>query len=172
MNANAHGLAFFVSARLPSRHHSDHSQRFIFALLDEDRIGARTAHFVPEKIPFDFGLLDASVFPDDTRHNNPSVNARLKHFFRITDIVVNEASQRLNVAVESEQVGVNPSAKMPSIVIGKFGYVRSGELGKFGRDIEKNLALLVDGMRLDFIDSFYPLFSTGIDESALTVFIH
>ena len=47
MNANAHGLALFVSARLPSRHHSDHSQRFFFALLDEDGIGARTAHFVP-----------------------------------------------------------------------------------------------------------------------------
>lgn len=172
MNANAHGLAFFVSARLPSRHHSDHSQRFIFALFVEDGIGARTAHFVPEKIPFDFRLLDASVFPDDTRHNDPSVNARINHLFRVTDVVVNEARQSLYVTVESEQVGVNPSAKMPSIVIGKFGYIRSGELGQFRRDIEENLALLVDGMRLDFIDGFYPLFSTGIDESALTVFIH
>ena len=170
MNANANGLAFFVFARLPSRHHSDHSQRFLFALPVEDGISARTAHFVPEKIPFDFGLLDTSVFPDDTRHNNPSVNARLNHLFRVTNVVVDEVRQSLYVAVELECVGGNPSANMPSIVNGIIWNVRSGELGKFRCDIEENLALLVDGMRLDFIDGFYPLFSSGIDESALTEF--
>ena len=61
---------------------------------------------------------------------------------------------------------------MPPIVNGIIWNVRSGELGKFHCDIEENLALLVDGMRLDFIDGLYPLFCTGIDESALTVFIH